>query len=74
MMYTEGETPCTTAADRHAATSGADGSFVFDGVAIGTYGVTFKAGPKWTITMGTNFCKGMKEGGTCTIPVMDVNE
>lgn len=73
MMYNEGSSPCAEADVHKSARTGADGSFVFTDVPVGGYGIAYQAGPKWTITMGTSYCKDMKEGGTCKIPPIDVN-
>ena len=73
MMYDEGSSPCGESDVHKSAQTGADGSFVFSDVPVGGYGIAYKAGPKWTITMGSRYCAKMKEGGTCTIPAIDVN-
>lgn len=65
--------PCTKSGAFKSATTGADGTFVFSDVPIGSYGLTYKAHTKWTITLGNRYCQNMKAGSTCKIPNLDVN-
>ena len=73
MSYMAGDTPCTKAGASKSATTGADGTYVFSDVPIGSYGLTYKAHTKWTITLGNRYCQDMTAGSTCKIPSLDVN-
>ncbi len=73
MMHQQGETPCSTNPFKVSAVTGSDGSFAFKDVPVGRYEFTFKAGEKWTITLGGDkCCADMKAGDDYDVGVLQV--
>ncbi len=70
LIYTR--TPCTGAPTHLKGKTDAEGSFAFEGVPLGAYGIAVQSGRKWQITLGAALGTSMTEGAIYDIGSLEL--